>query len=163
MRAASRPADGALSQPCGRTALTRGARRTDELRAVFDKFGEVAIKEGVSDGNGGERRCCRRPRAAPLATGSHAGGCAGFIGGNYAYGFNGNDIFASFFGTSNPFASIVEGAPRCPRSRRRRTSGTASRPLTSAGARSCDGDRCERAGGGGAVRCADGALPRPPA
>jgi DnaJ-class molecular chaperone len=57
-----------------------------ELRAVFDKFGEVAIKEGVSDGNGG------------------------FIGGNYAYGFNGNDIFASFFGTSNPFASIVEAA-----------------------------------------------------
>ena len=98
-----------------------GARRTDELRAVFDKFGEVAIKEGVSDGNGGERRCCRRPRAA-LATGSHAGGCAGFIGGNYAYGFNGNDIFASFFGTSNPFASIVEGTPPPPDQRHRESS-----------------------------------------
>lgn len=35
---------------------------------------------------------------------------AGFLGGNYAYGYNGNEIFESFFGTSNPFASIVEGA-----------------------------------------------------
>jgi len=57
-----------------------------ELRALFDKFGEIALKEGVSDGNGG------------------------FLGGNYAYGFNGNEIFESFFGTSNPFASIVEAA-----------------------------------------------------
>ena len=24
-----------------------------ELRALFDKFGEIALKEGVSDGNGG--------------------------------------------------------------------------------------------------------------
>lgn len=57
-----------------------------ELRALFDKFGEIALKEGVSDGNGG------------------------FLGGNYAYGFNGSEIFESFFGTSNPFASIVEAA-----------------------------------------------------
>lgn len=57
-----------------------------ELRALFDKFGEIALKEGVADGNGG------------------------FLGGNYAYGFNGNEIFEGFFGTSNPFASIVEAA-----------------------------------------------------
>eukprot|EP01052_Picozoa_sp_SAG31_P023978 SAG31_NODE_2012_length_6668_cov_5.925407_2_plen_89_part_00 len=34
---------------------------------------------------------------------------AGYFGGFYAYSGNGSDIFESFFGTSNPFASIIEG------------------------------------------------------
>jgi len=57
------------------------------------------------------------PSAGPLAPSTdHSLSCcgpAGFLGGNYAYGFNGNEIFEGFFGTSNPFASIVEGTSAC--------------------------------------------------
>lgn len=59
-----------------------------ELRALFDKFGEVALKFGVPDGQGGT------------------------LGGNYAYEENGDDIFEKFFGTSNPFASVIEETGR---------------------------------------------------
>lgn len=57
-----------------------------ELRAVFDKFGEAGLKEGASDGSGG------------------------YFGGTYEYAGNGMDLFETFFGTSNPFASIIEVA-----------------------------------------------------
>jgi len=57
-----------------------------DLRAMFDKFGEAGLKEGVPDNTGG------------------------YIGGNYEYAQNGSEIFESFFGTANPFAAIVEAA-----------------------------------------------------
>jgi len=57
-----------------------------DLRALFDKFGEAGLKEGVPDNSGG------------------------YLGGNYAYAQNGDEIFESFFGTANPFATIVEAA-----------------------------------------------------
>ena len=33
----------------------------------------------------------------------------GYFGGTYEYAGNGMDLFETFFGTSNPFASIIEG------------------------------------------------------
>eukprot|EP01051_Picozoa_sp_SAG22_P023235 SAG22_NODE_5908_length_933_cov_0.736211_1_plen_235_part_10 len=57
-----------------------------DLRAVYDKFGEAGLKEGVADGAGG------------------------YFGGTYAYSGGGAELFASFFGPSNPFASITEVA-----------------------------------------------------
>ena len=60
--------------------------RAVELRALYDKFGETGLKDGVPDGEGG------------------------LLGGDYAYEEDGLDSFEDFFGTSNPYAPIVEAA-----------------------------------------------------
>ena len=82
-----------------------------DLKALFDKFGEAGLKEGVPDNSGGEAAAILAAVALDLyCRGSQPGPVAGYLGGNYSYAQNGNEIFESFFGTANPFATIVEGA-----------------------------------------------------
>merc|ERR1711988_672068 len=52
-------------------------------RAIYDQYGERGLKEGVPDGKGN------------------------LTGGKYRYNDNAMEIFASFFGTSSPFADIL--------------------------------------------------------
>lgn len=52
-------------------------------RAIYDQYGERGLKEGVPDGKGNLK------------------------GGKYRFNNNAMEIFASFFGTSSPFADIL--------------------------------------------------------
>jgi len=52
-------------------------------RAIYDQYGERGLKEGVPDGKGN------------------------LSGGKYRFNNNAMEIFASFFGTSSPFADIL--------------------------------------------------------
>lgn len=52
-------------------------------RAIYDQYGERGLKEGVPDGKGN------------------------LTGGKYRFNDNAMEIFASFFGTSSPFADIL--------------------------------------------------------
>ena len=55
-----------------------------ERRAVYDRYGYEALRDGVSDGAGG-------------------------TSGGYTYRQNGSEIFEGFFGTANPFAALGFG------------------------------------------------------
>jgi len=57
-----------------------------EHKAVFDAFGEVALKEGVPDGDGGT------------------------LGGSYRYSADPQALFEAFFGVANPFEAVVAEA-----------------------------------------------------
>eukprot|EP01047_Picozoa_sp_COSAG01_P059577 COSAG01_NODE_7173_length_3319_cov_2.638509_5_plen_96_part_00 len=81
----------------------RAKLHADQLRAIYDKFGEVGLKQGVPHQSGGN-----------IVSGVDRAGLtvafAGGVGGRYVYAQNGDAIFQDFFGTANPFATIIEGA-----------------------------------------------------